>query len=622
MNKLRSSSVVRPDPKEDGFARTSNVTKFLAACASHGLPSEDLFQRDDLIEGSSESLARVAKTIIALIKFVDSPAPSRSKYLAGQGKPGPSVPYGQGTISRASASTPNLNPAPPPTSPSRKRWSPPTDLPTVRSYSPEDRSIKTPKPKVNPRSETSVAVGDMVAVEKPVPVPKILQPPPRSPLRRRSSKQLDAGGLFSWARAAASPPRSSVADSTRASVGDASIQGSITDEPNVRQSVASTAITDSTLSTALSSITDFGQSSSGGNKFSTIRTVTTDLTSEAPSITRTEGSAIADDLARKHTMENVGKFRDRKSSEVRAVDLSRVAEETDESVSSKGHDRNRRDKGEKRVTEQRKPIEKPAVHLRKGKWPDDFIDAFQSHNLPQPSPPSLGDEDLPSKSTPISIPPPRKLAIVGANRRTEGLETLSQLPRRPTHRPRHSIDTPILTPKESLLRQDASPDSATSSSGRIMLRRHSTKPGVTHRIGTNTQSSVEDQSSPDAAPLVPFPRTVSGERVKRTNSPAQSPSGETAGIYERPRFVRGRFQSDVEGSSTRRSPRPSSYDELAVQPVRSRFESMINLGVASGTASASDLLSRESMDGRPIRMTLVVREDGKLPTHFVSGLFY
>jgi hypothetical protein len=546
------------------------------------------------------------------------PVPSRSKYLAGQGKPGPSGPYGQGTISRASASTPNL----PPTSPSRKRWSPPTDLPTVRSYSPEDGSIKKPKPKVDPRSETGVADGDEVAVEKPVPVTKILQPPPRSPLRKRSSKQLDAGGLFSWAKAAASPPRSSVADSTRASVGDASIQGSITDERNVRQSVASTAITESTLSTALSSVTDFGRSSSGGNKFSTIRTVTTDLTSEAPSITRTEGSAIADELAWKHTMENVGKFRDRKPSEVRAVDLSRVAEETDESVSSKGHDRNRRDKGEGRVTEQRKPIEKPAVHLRKGKWPDDFLDAFQSHNLPQPKTPSLGDDDLSFKSTPISIPPPRKLAIVGASRRTEGLETLPQLPRRPTHRPRHSIDTPILTPNESSLRQDASPDSATSCSGRIMLRRHSTKPGVTHRIGTNTQSSLEDQSSPDGASLVPFPRTVSGERDKRVRSPAQSPSGgETAGIYERPRFVRGRFQSDVEGSSARRSPRPSSYDELYVQPVRSRFESMINLGVASGTASASDLLSRDSMDGRPIRMTLVVREEGKLPTHFVSGMF-
>jgi len=614
MNKLRSSSVVRPDPKEDGFARTSNVTKFLAACASHGLPSEDLFQRDDLIEGSSESLARVAKTIIALIKFIDSPAPSRSKYLASQSKPGPSGPYGQGTISRASASTPNLNPAPPSTSPSRKRWSPPTDLPTVRSYSPEDRSIKTPKPKVDPRSETGIIDSDEVAVEKPVPVTKILQPPPRSPLRKRSSKQLDAGGLFSWARAAASPPRSSVADSTRASVGDTSIQGSITDEPNVRQSVASTAITESTISTALSSVTDFGRSSSGGNKFSTIRTVTTDLTSEAPSITRTEGSAIADDLAWKHAMENVGKFRDRKSSEVRAVDLSRVAEETDESVSSKGHDRNRRDKGEGRVTGQRKPIEKPAVHLRKGKWPDDFIDAFQSHNLPQPIPPSLGDEDLSFKSTPISIPPPRKLAIVGVNRRTD-LETL---PRRPTHRPRHSINTP----KESLLRRDASPNSATSSSGRIMLRRHSTKPGATRRTETNTQSGVEDQSSPDDASLVPFPRAVSGERDKRAHSPAQPPSGgETAGICERPRFVRGRFQSDIEGSSTRRSPRPSSYDELAVQPVRSRFESMINLGVASGTASASDLLSRESIDGGPIRMTLVVREVGKLPTHFVSGMF-
>ncbi|GAW00435.1 cell division control protein [Lentinula edodes] len=73
LNKLRSSSIVRPDPKEDGFARTSNITKFLAACSSYGLANEDLFQRDDLIEASSESLARVARTIIALIKFVDAP---------------------------------------------------------------------------------------------------------------------------------------------------------------------------------------------------------------------------------------------------------------------------------------------------------------------------------------------------------------------------------------------------------------------------------------------------------------------------------------------------------------------------------------------------------------------
>jgi hypothetical protein len=127
MNKLRQSSVVRPDPREDGFARTSNITKFLAACASWGLSNDDLFQRDDLIEATSESLARVATTIIALIKFADSPSADRSKFLSGQGKKGSngdasgtmggestlevSGPYKLGSVSRsASTSTPNLIP--------------------------------------------------------------------------------------------------------------------------------------------------------------------------------------------------------------------------------------------------------------------------------------------------------------------------------------------------------------------------------------------------------------------------------------------------------------------------------------------------------------------------------
>ena len=110
MNKLRSGSIVRPDGREDGVLRTANITKFLAACSSYGLPEEDLFQHDDLIEATSESLARVAQTIIALVKFVEAPAVERSKYISGQGrKLSPittSGPYQQGaTHGRASAST-------------------------------------------------------------------------------------------------------------------------------------------------------------------------------------------------------------------------------------------------------------------------------------------------------------------------------------------------------------------------------------------------------------------------------------------------------------------------------------------------------------------------------------
>ena len=45
---------------------------------------------------------------------------------------------------------------------------------------------------------------------------------------------------------------------------------------------------------------------------------------------------------------------------------------------------------------------------------------------------------------------------------------------------------------------------------------------------------------------------------------------------------------------------------------------MVNLGVASSNASASDLMSRDSYDGSAVRQTLIVREDGKAPTQFVS----
>jgi hypothetical protein len=49
---------------------------------------------------------------------------------------------------------------------------------------------------------------------------------------------------------------------------------------------------------------------------------------------------------------------------------------------------------------------------------------------------------------------------------------------------------------------------------------------------------------------------------------------------------------------------------------------MANLGVASGAhASASDLMARDATEGSVSRKTLVVREEGKPPTHFVSVLY-
>ena len=616
MNKLRSSSIVRPDSREDGFVKTSNVTKFLAACASYGLPNEDLFQRDDLIEATSESLARVAQTVIALFKFVDSPPPSKNKVMSGQAtatssSPVTSIPYGPPAISRASSSTPNLIPKPTlpalSSSPSRRRWSPPTDLPTLRSHSPDDnkKTVRT-DPKLN-LADLCQDAENNDAEFKP---PKL---PPKSPLNRPSTKQHDN----TWMRSPDLDLRSSAAESTRSSIGDTSNRDSVNNEPqlNVRQSVSSSMLSDSTAFSVISSI--FGGRSSS-NPFGTIRTMTTDLTSEAPSFSRAEGTLIAEDLAKKRCTESASaKYgKERKMSEPTMPDLSRVVEETDESVSSKGHATTTHinTKGKPRSQEP----EKSAFYLRKGKWPEDFMEALEGQSQAQPI--SARDLDLyldqdERSSRPASIPP-RKLAVVGAAVAPGSDGSIS--PRRPTHRPRHSVDVPpIITPKDAVLRRD-SPDS-----GRLIPRRHSTKPSASSRNGmliprskNNTDNhSANSHSDPS---LVPFPQTCAGSTPSSHHSVAVI-GAESVLQNEGPRVPRGRFKSEIEGaSSSKRRARPSSYDGLGVKHVRSKFESAVDLGLGSGTASASDLMSRDSLDDGAVRMRLVVRENGKPPTHFVS----
>ncbi|KAJ7155370.1 Pkinase-domain-containing protein [Mycena crocata] len=608
MNKLRSSSIVRPDSRDDGFVRTSNITKFLAACSSYGLANEDLFQRDDLIEASSESLARVAKTIIALIKYVDAPIVERSKYVSGgqaNKKPSPASPvspYGQGS-SRTAASTPNLILHAPPSSPtplSRKRWSPPSELPTVRSNSPAESSGASSSGQTPP-TENGNTGNNQRDREPHVPVSNVdrdplrdketppLSPPPRSPLRPQSPKVEDEQhGLFSWALNHVSPR--SVADSPHVSPGT-SFRDSV--DPNPRESVVSTssAMSGTTTTTMMSSLLDVTRHSY--NKYGTIRTVTTDATSEAPSITRTEGSAIAEDLARKRGEPKIYS-RETKLSES-FIDLSRVEEMDEAGTASRGLGR----KWEQQPPEVQR-VDKPAIRLGKGKWPDDFIDALQPPTSPPP--------DLRS-SSPSTISPPRKLAIVGATKRNESVESLPQFPRRPTHRARHSIDVPVLLPKDSIMRRDSSPDGMPGS--RVMARRHSTKPSA--RSGSLAPRGDSRERSSDS--LVPFPRTASGDHSPAGSSP---PERAISPLSDKPRHPRGRFQSDVEGSSRRR-PRPSSYDELGAKPSRSRFESMMNLGVASGNTSASDLLTRDSLDGSFVRQALIIREEGKPPTHFQLG---
>ncbi|KAI4522198.1 hypothetical protein K525DRAFT_199375 [Schizophyllum commune Loenen D] len=595
INRLRQASVVKPDPREDGFVRTSNVTKFLAACSSWGLPPEDLFLRDDLIEATGESLARVAHTIVALIKFAENPATARSKLLTGK-RPSLNVststansPYANGTVRGAAASSPNLTT---PSSPVKKRYSPPAGLPTLRSISPSSSGHSHNAMEEPPDRERELKREHNVDNVDRLAAPA---PPPRSPLRSRSQKRDDAG-LYNWAVNAMSPARSSVADSTRATIGDAaSVRDSVAPDVNVRQSMASTAQSETTVTTAASSLLEAGRTNSGGGRFGTIRTITTEATSESPSLTRAEGGNVAEDIRKRDT-----NGRERILSGSPVVDLSRV-EEVDEFGSA----RNLKGKA-------REDPDKPPLRLGKGKWPDDFIDAIGQQRTGIRSPPP--DSDPPP--SPLSSSPggPRKLAIVGAARRNDSVDSLQPFPRRPSHRSRHSIDTAgpsALLPKEAVLRRDISPDPMSS---KLMLRRNSSKQGQ-RPVGLAPR--LDEPRSPSADAPVPFPRTPSGEhKVLPLDESDAGPSS----VPDRPRPLRGRFQSDIESTAVRQRPRPSSYDELGAKPSRSRFESMVNLGV-SKDASASDLMTRESVysAGSAVRKTLVIKDDGKLPTHFQLG---
>ncbi|KAH9022700.1 kinase-like domain-containing protein [Lactarius pseudohatsudake] len=110
-------------------------------------------------------------------------------------------------------------------------------------------------------------------------------------------------------------------------------------------------------------------------------------------------------------------------------------------------------------------------------------------------------------------------------------------------------------------------------------------------------------------------QSLSFDPVERATSNERGASLTTSGnVNSCRRFSR-------EGGSKARRPRQNSYDEFGAKPRRSRFESMVNLGVAEGEqASASDLMVRDATERSVSRQTLVVREEGKTPTYFFGAV--
>ncbi|KAG8868866.1 hypothetical protein FRC20_002678 [Serendipita sp. 405] len=627
INKFRPGTVARPDPKEDGFTKTSNITKFLAGALNYGISSQDLFLRDDMLEASSESLARVAQTIVALVKLGEPVLPS-----LGRGQ----SPYM--SVRDGSLSSPNLLDStvrtPVTRASSRTRYTPPSILPPV----PGSSSGKAPTPpSTAPRQIPMRSTSDRVIDLSDPFAPNAPQPPPRSPLRTPLS------------------PRASVSSSLTDSTAGFSL---LDNRTSTRFGTVRTVTTMATsiIPSETASINGGRQESKSGHSdslddplppASTYQTQFTEMptTSRRRSYDRDASAARMASMSQSPASENTPSrpWRERRSSELPSADLSNV-EEVDEMGTKRG----------------RPPRELAPLVAS--------LDPTSTPSPPVASPrrtsferPRVSFEDNPLKAVDLTSSPPRPKA---------GLPL-----RRPLHGHRHSVDTVATTamllpiprnaslskerdrqPSPSSTRESTTPSPPTGglrpalsprrSSSRVSPRASYVPKlngvddvRVTGRKHSGESDQIEPTNMAPVLPRVPFPRSTSGDfalpgsGISATSRSAALPEtvaeehrasdlsvdGTTRRASGsgpvRPVHPRTRYNSEQDTLGTRaRKPRPTSLDDGGAHPGRSRFESMVNV------SSNSDALSRESsMSFNAIRQPLIVREEGKPPMHYRIG---
>ena len=422
----------------------------------------------------------------------------------------------------------------------------------------------------------------MAGVSSILTPPPSLTPPPRSPLRPKLSR--DRNRLKPYSSTATPSPQVDDLGLLSTPPKDLSVRRPRHLAPKIGRSVASSVLTDTTT---YSSLLDPNRGGVGGGRFGTTRTVTTEATSYLDSDSPSGGNFRAPGS------------QDRKPGETANVDLTRVAGKTEgggPGVVNRVRPREKSSGGEDNRSRAIHP-----VRLGKGKWPDDFF------------PLSTGNELLESSRSPIplSTTPPRRSIIIG--RANGSSESLSQFPRR---RSRYSLDAP-----PSLLPRDTSPGGRTAlSTSKVIVPRRVSQgrsPGLLVRGG------IDDERRPALDVRVPFPRTVSATRGQSrrddvTSDPTAVAEFDKPWVTGKSMPVRGRSQSEIDSSSSKRKSRPISSDLSSRNPRRSRFESMVNLGAATDTTSAGDLLTRNAQGDNKVRPLLVVKEEGKAATQFVS----
>ncbi|KAF8517908.1 hypothetical protein BU17DRAFT_23814, partial [Hysterangium stoloniferum] len=592
MNKLSPGSIQRIDPSPQN--PSSNVLRFLSAAATFGVPTDELFEKGDLVSPAAESgltsdqLGNVAQTVVALAMIAEAPPPK--KFVPETTTKWKGV-YASGV--GASASTPNL----------------------VRA--------------VSPSAVRSTSAG--VVVGSPghnVMIPTSAQAQAGKKQRRFSPQSIP---VLPTVRSAspAQPDEEAVEDEIEDVFGPLEGVGNAIVRQNPRLSTTSRTSFASSTTDAPSSLLDPRSST----RYGTVRTTTTEATSlHTDSFTAAEANfaKVALQAEREREGEHEGEApatppqlrvrtrrasqpatpvddsprrRDRKVSE---VDLSRVAEETDEGG-----------------TIPRMPPRPPVVNLGQGKFPDDFMNLALKYPATRPKPIKIpGKEegsdreqrvldsptDVSKSSSPprIGSSPPRHTRVRRPSSSQE-FEPASSPPRPVRLRPPSQEGIEPISPATRVRRRSSRLSTELLPKDVAALRDCSPSP---IRPSSRTDSTTKDGSVSPAIP-VPFPRASSAEYYRDTggNSSLETLHGESSGgidIIKKP-YQRPRHRSDLDKD------RRSSFGDQPGQ-LRPRYESM---AATESSRAESSLIG--GMDGSAVRKTLVVKEEGKPATIYQLG---
>ena len=347
-------------------------------------------------------------------------------------------------------------------------------------------------------------------------------------------------------------------------------------------------------------------------KVATIRTMTADATSEAPSISRPERSSITGQLIRKREAHPGPKHaRDCQSSEGHVVDLSGVMEETEESsTSSDGHTRHEgKGKAKERERWTERPEKAPSLHTEKGTWPDDFLDAVQGHSQTppispaSPPPPPLPDLERqePMRSPPADLPTKHSNSANGDSNSGSDIPVTES----------EGEDVPDMNPLALRPRID-------DTLAKPRRFRFESKPS----LGISPLPTLTSPTRKRWSPLVPTVHSKSPDEDSNSSSGEMAPNAN--GRHEPAPHIHVNKPEVIDVPKVM-SPPPlrTRIGDKPGEPPQSMFDTTPNLD-ASGTssrASASDLLissSPDLLDEGAVRKALIITEDGKPPTHFVS----